>query len=183
MSRVSASTDWKLSHSASISSSRSTRAQSTTSALLELQQRKWTESLDLLAGLSSDEPWTESGGAGELAMSLTGARRVLGDARALARELAAITEGLLYARVDERAGAALEILDHQLFDHEWLAADHITTADLSCAGYLYYDHEFGHDLTAYPHIERWRQAIAALPGWKHPYDLMPGHPIPAGALT
>ena len=37
--------------------------------------------------------------------------------------------------------------------------------------------------TAYPNIERWRQAIAALPGWKHPYDLMPGHPIPAGRLT
>ena len=63
------------------------------------------------------------------------------------------------------------------------AADRVTTADLSCVGYLYYDHEFGHDLTAYPNIERWRQAIAALPGWKHPYDLMPGHPIPAGALS
>ena len=75
---------------------------------------------------------------------------------------------------------ALEILDRHLFASEWVAADHITTADLSCVGYLYYDHEFGHDLTAYPNIERWRQAIAALPGWKHPYDLMPGHPIPAG---
>jgi glutathione S-transferase len=93
------------------------------------------------------------------------------------------TDQAVVAWLSRRAGAALEILDHRLFDQEWVAADHITTADLSCAGYLFYDHEFGHDLTAYPHIERWRQAIAAKPGWKHPYDLMPGHPIPAGALT
>jgi glutathione S-transferase len=32
----------------------------------------------------------------------------------------------------------------------------------------------------YPNIDRWRNQIAALPGWKHPYDLMPGHPIEAG---
>ena len=74
-----------------------------------------------------------------------------------------------------------KVLDRHLFTSEWIAADRITTADLSCVGYLYYDHEFGHDLTAFPNIERWRQPIAALPGWKHPYDLMPGHPIPAGA--
>jgi glutathione S-transferase len=82
-----------------------------------------------------------------------------------------------------RSGSALKVLDRHLFGQEWIAADRPTIADLSCVGYLYYDHEFGHDLTAYPNIERWRQAIAALPGWKHPYDLMPGHPIPAGALT
>ena len=26
------------------------------------------------------------------------------------------------------------------------------------------------------HIDRWLQAIQDLPGWKHPYDLMPGNP-------
>ena len=83
----------------------------------------------------------------------------------------------------KRAGNALTILDRHLFNKEWVAADRMTTADLSCVGYLYYDHEFGHDLTTYQNIERWRQAIAALPGWRHPYDLMPGHPIPAGALS
>ena len=61
---------------------------------------------------------------------------------------------------------------------DWIAADRPTTADLSCVGYLYYDHEFGLDLDGYPNIDRWRQAIAALPGWRHPYDLMPGHPLP-----
>ena len=93
------------------------------------------------------------------------------------------TDQHVIAWLGKRAGNALKVLDRHLFTQEWVAADHITTADLSCVGYLYFDHEFGHDLTAYPNIERWRQAIAALPGWKHPYDLMPGHPIPAGAFT
>jgi glutathione S-transferase len=93
------------------------------------------------------------------------------------------TDQAVVAFLSRRAAAALKVLDHHLFGNEWIAADHLTIADLSCVGYLYFDHEFGHDITAYPNIERWRKAIAALPGWKHPYDLMPGHPIPAGALS
>ena len=54
------------------------------------------------------------------------------------------------AWLGKRAGNALKVLDRHLFTQEWVAADRITTADLSCVGYLYYDHEFGHDLTAYP---------------------------------
>ena len=27
-------------------------------------------------------------------------------------------------------------------------------------------------------IAAWLDRIKALPGWKHPYDLMPGHPLP-----
>jgi glutathione S-transferase len=83
----------------------------------------------------------------------------------------------------KRVGASLNVLDRHLFNQEWIAADRPTIADLSCVGYLYFDHEFGHEIDSYPNIERWRKAIAALPGWRHPYDLMPGHPIPAGALS
>ena len=57
----------------------------------------------------------------------------------------------------------------------------MTIADLSCVAYLYYDGEFGIDLAEYPEVDRWRGAIRALPGWKHPYDLMPGHPLPGAA--
>jgi glutathione S-transferase len=93
------------------------------------------------------------------------------------------TDQHVIAWLSRRARTALKVLDRRLFLSEWIAGDRITTADISCIGYLYYDHEFGHDLTAFQNIERWRQAIAALPGWKHPYDMMPGHPIPAGALS
>ena len=28
-------------------------------------------------------------------------------------------------------------------------------------------------------VAGWRERMKALPGWGHPYDLMPGHPLPA----
>ncbi|WP_299134914.1 glutathione S-transferase family protein [uncultured Amaricoccus sp.] len=77
---------------------------------------------------------------------------------------------------DGRARTALKVLDSHLSARDWIAADRITTADLGAVGYLYFPDEFAIDLAAYPNIERWRAAIAALPGWKHPYELMPGHP-------
>lgn len=78
-----------------------------------------------------------------------------------------------------RAKAALKILDTRLGTSAWVAGDAMTTADLSCVGYMYFLDEIDIDAEAdYPNVARWRDAIAALPGWKHPYDLMPGHPLP-----
>jgi glutathione S-transferase len=28
-------------------------------------------------------------------------------------------------------------------------------------------------------VGAWLDRIKAMPGWAHPYDLMPGHPLPA----
>jgi glutathione S-transferase len=83
--------------------------------------------------------------------------------------------------LDARARAALKVLETHLATRDWIAADRLTTADLSCIGYLYFPGEFGLDMAEFPNIDRWRGAIAAVPGWKHPYDLMPGHPIPGRA--
>jgi len=80
-----------------------------------------------------------------------------------------------------RAFAALGVLEAHLAGRDWIAGDTLTTADISCAGYLYFPDEFGMDMAAYPQIDRWRGGIAGLPGWKHPYDLMPGHPLPGAA--
>ena len=48
------------------------------------------------------------------------------------------------------------------------------------SAYLYYPaDEFGFDIPAqHKNIAAWLDRIKALPGWKHPYDLMPGHPLP-----
>lgn len=35
---------------------------------------------------------------------------------------------------------------------------------------------FGFAPSKHPPINAWLQRITALPGWKHPYDLMPGNP-------
>lgn len=77
-----------------------------------------------------------------------------------------------------RVEPAMKILENHLDGRDWIAAPRLTIADLSCIGYLYYTDEFGAGMDAFPNIDRWRNAIAALPGWKHPYDLMPGHPLP-----
>lgn len=71
-----------------------------------------------------------------------------------------------------RLASALKVMDTHLEGRNWLAGDDITIADIACAGYLYYPEDFTFDRADYPNIDRWLDAIAAQPGWKHPYDLM-----------
>ncbi len=75
-----------------------------------------------------------------------------------------------------RLRSAYKVLDDHLVNRSWIVGDAQTIADLSCCGYLYYPEPFGFDRADWPHIDRWLDRIAALPGWKLPYDLMPGNP-------
>ncbi|WBU65106.1 glutathione S-transferase family protein [Paracoccus aerodenitrificans] len=75
-----------------------------------------------------------------------------------------------------RLKATYQILDTHLTGRHWVADDTFTIADAACCGYLFYPEPFGFDRTEWPNIDRWLDGIAALPGWKHPYDLMPGNP-------
>lgn len=75
-----------------------------------------------------------------------------------------------------RLTSALKVMDAALSGHDWLTGAEPTIADLACCGYLFYPEPFGFDRKAFSNIDRWLDAIAALPGWKHPYDLMPGSP-------
>jgi hypothetical protein len=86
------------------------RIQTSVGELGELQLDRRRRTLDLIASLESDEP-SLSAEVAEVAALLTGQRRVLGDARAIERELAAIAEAVIYARVDERAGPLLSFVD------------------------------------------------------------------------
>lgn len=75
-----------------------------------------------------------------------------------------------------RLKAAYQVLDRHLEAREWIVGDALTIADLSCCGYLYYPEPFGFSRADWPNIDRWLARISALPGWKPPYDLMPGNP-------
>ena len=75
-----------------------------------------------------------------------------------------------------RLKAAYQVLDAHLAGRGWIVGDGPTNADFSCCGYLYYPEPFGFDRKDWPNIDRWLDNISALPGWKHPYDLMPGSP-------
>jgi glutathione S-transferase len=76
------------------------------------------------------------------------------------------------AFLQARLKSAYTVLDGHLANRSWIVGDAHTIADLSCCGYLYYPEPFGFDRKDWPHIDRWLDRIAALPGWKHPYDLM-----------
>src|SRR5437868_5409994 len=80
-----------------------------------------------------------------------------------------------------RIDGNLGIINKRLERRKFMLGDRPTIADVSLAGYLYYPaEEFGFDIGKdYPAIGAWRERMKALPGWAHPYEIMPGHPIPA----
>jgi glutathione S-transferase len=77
-------------------------------------------------------------------------------------------------RLSRRAGSRprLQVLEGELAHRDWLVGDSLTSADLACCGYLFYEEPFTFDRADYPAIDAWLTRIAATPGWKHPYDLM-----------
>lgn len=72
-----------------------------------------------------------------------------------------------------RAKSAYHILDAHLAERRFVVGDKPTIADLSLAGYAFYEEETGLDRTVFSHVERWKDRIRALERWKGPYDLMP----------
>lgn len=73
-----------------------------------------------------------------------------------------------------RLKGAYAVLNGALEGRDWLVGDGPTNADFSCCGYLFYDEPFGFTRKEWPNIDAWLDRIAALPGWKAPYDLMLG---------
>jgi glutathione S-transferase len=80
------------------------------------------------------------------------------------------------AFMQARLASAYKVLNAALEGRDFLVGRSVTLADTACCGYLYYPEPFGFDRSAWPNIDRWLTAIAELPGWKHPYDMMPGRP-------
>ena len=76
-----------------------------------------------------------------------------------------------------RIKTSLGILDGHLAKTPFAVGEKPTIADLSMCGYLYWPEDFGVSWTDYPSIGAWLERIRALPGWVHPYELMPGHPL------
>ena len=77
-----------------------------------------------------------------------------------------------------RIDASLAILDKRLAAAPFVLGNAPTIVDVSLCGYLYYPaEEFGFDIPAtHKNIAAWLDRMKALPGWAHPYDLMPGYP-------
>jgi glutathione S-transferase len=80
-----------------------------------------------------------------------------------------------------RAETAWGVLDAHLAGRSYVVGDRLTIADLSLCGYLFWPEEIGVDWSAYPNLRDWLARIRGTPRWVHPYELMPGHPLPARA--
>ena len=76
-----------------------------------------------------------------------------------------------------RARGAYGVVERHLAGRDFLLGERPTIADLSLAGYVFYDEPTGIDRKKeFPHVEAWAARIASLPGWKHPYAMMPDGP-------
>jgi glutathione S-transferase len=75
-----------------------------------------------------------------------------------------------------RFDAAAAIVDKHLANSQFVVGSTPTTADFSLAGYVYYPvEEHGYDWAkSHPGIHAWMGRLRTLPGWKGPYELMPG---------
>ena len=75
-----------------------------------------------------------------------------------------------------RLKGAYQTLDAHLQGRDWIVGTGVTNADLSCCGYLYYPEPFGFVRAEWPNIDAWLTRLSEQPGWKPPYELMPGSP-------
>lgn len=70
--------------------------------------------------------------------------------------------------VDEvvaRAHAILTLIDEELADRTWIAADNPTVADIALYSYIARAPEGNVDRAGYPHVNQWLARIESLPGF------------------
>jgi glutathione S-transferase len=86
------------------------------------------------------------------------------------------TDPVILANLKSRVDDFLGIVGERVKDRAFVIGDEATIVDLSMCAYLSFPkEEAGYDLAvSHPAIHAWLQRIAALPGWKAPYDLLPG---------
>lgn len=101
---------------------------------------------------------------------------LLGPYRAMKSILKPPGDPVVLDFLKRRFDNALAILARRLEGRSFILGERPTIADIALTAYLYYPpEEFGFDLAEdHPAIGRWLGRIRALPGWAHPYDLMPG---------
>jgi glutathione S-transferase len=80
------------------------------------------------------------------------------------------------AFMQARLRSVYQVLDAALEGRDFLVGRSVTLADTAACGYLYYPEPFGFTRAGWPNIDRWLSTLSGLPGWQHPYDMMPGSP-------
>ena len=86
-----------------------------------------------------------------------------------------VIEKWLRGRIDNAYG----IVEKHLANREYLVGTQPTIADMSLCGYLYFPtEESGYDIPQmYPAMAQWLERLKKLPGWKPPYEMLPGEVV------
>ena len=96
------------------------------------------------------------------------------------RAFADAPDPAVVAEFGKRAKAAWGVLEAHLAQRDFVLGARLSIVDLSLCGYLFWEDELGiHWHDAHPGVAAWLARIRAQPRWRAPYDLMPGHPLPA----
>ncbi len=83
----------------------------------------------------------------------------------------------------EGAEAALALLDQRLSEHDFLAADRYTIADISNYAYGHVAAEAGLDLDRYPAVQAWLARVAAQPGYMNDLEPYPENARPGAGRS
>lgn len=70
-----------------------------------------------------------------------------------------------YQSLQSGGHKALQIMEQQLSQSTFLVGNSISIADIALYAYTHVAHEGGFDLTSYPNIERWIDAIESMEGY------------------
>ena len=84
-------------------------------------------------------------------------------------------EKWLKGRIDNAFGIA----ERHLEKRDYVVGTQPTIADMSMCGYMYFPaEESGYDIPRqYPAMAKWLERLKQLPGWKPPYELLPGERV------
>lgn len=96
------------------------------------------------------------------------------------RTFVAGTDPAVLKFLRSRVNDCLRIVETRLATRPFVMGDSATIADISMCAYLSFPpDETGDDFaTTHPNLHAWLGRIAALPGWRSPYDLLPGARLP-----
>ncbi len=136
--------------------------------------------LDYLAQTFGKFGWADDDERREILRWLLWDNHKLTSYTATRRWLRTFTDGGETAVIEmlrTRSDAALAVLNSHLRSHDFALGCKPTIADISMCGYLFWPEDIGVSWADYPHIGAWLERIKALPGWVHPYALMPSAPV------
>jgi glutathione S-transferase len=75
--------------------------------------------------------------------------------------------------LEARVLKAISVVNTRVTTRDFVLGERPTIADISLCGYLFFMEEAQIDGSQFPELLAWLERIKALPGWEHPYDLMP----------